>query len=224
VRLSIAFAAIFVFASVPAMAEEAALPSERYTGCQVSDRRIEGVCEAADDVHAHLAALSPSTHRRRWAELHYALSVALFSIGVTGDDAALRDSVTASRVSAEYYTRGRTPTRWAAIQLHIAGALISLGDEASVTEAIDVSRAAVAAINRAQQPQLWASAQMSLGDALRLHARRVGDRQALLEAAAAVRAALEIYRRPSLAEHRTEAQRLLEAIMSDLGEGEPDRT
>lgn len=218
-----ALAAILMLCSpYGASAQEAA--SQRYEACRNADDRIQGICDTVDDIKGRLSSYSEEAHRRRWGELHYALGMALYAIGATGDEQALRDSIAASRTAAEYYTRERTPTRWSAIHIHIAGSLLSLGDEASVTEAVDVARAAAETVDRADQPQLWASAHVALGDALWMHARITGDRQALIDAAEAVRAALEVYRRPSLAEQRARAERLLEGILNDLGGGEADNT
>jgi hypothetical protein len=202
--------------------------AERYAACSPAEtegnRRIAEICDLVDDIHARLRTRDPGRHLRRWADLHYALGSALFVIGAEGDAAALRDSIVASRVAADYFTRERTPTRWGAIQMSIANALQLLGDGASVAEAVDVARAAVAAIDRPSQPELWASAQASLGHALRMRAHRTGDREALIEAAEAVRGALEIYRRPAFAEERARAERLLESILNDLAGREPGKT
>ena len=201
-------------------------PSSRYTGCRAAegvDRRLHEICEVIDSIHSRLEAARGQP--RRIAELQNAHAMALMVIADTGDEVAARDCIVASRASAEFYTPGRTPTRWAALQLNVGGSLITLGargDLAALDEAVGVIQTAIDAIRRPQQPELWAYAHEVLA---RAHVVRAGagDEEELRQAAAALRSAMEIYRRPSFAEKRTRVEQRLAEIYRALGE-EPDQT
>jgi hypothetical protein len=215
-------AAMFVFAAMPGSASaQEEPPSARYIGCRAAedvDRRLHEICEIVDDIHQRLRAARGRP--RRQGELEYAHAMALLVIGDTGDELAMRDCVEASRRSAEYYTRRRTPTRWAVLQLNIGQALTFLGgrgDETALSEAVSTIEAAIEAIRRDHQPELWASAHETLANThvVRANGR---DRQALRQAAAALQAALEIYRRPAFAERRARAEQRLAEIYRALGE------
>lgn len=208
--------------AMPAVAQTPAL--ERYPACQhaaaVEDRRIVEICEAVDDLHERLAAYN-SAHQRRVAELNFALSTALYAIGVRNDDLALEDAIAAARVAAAHYDSDRTRVRWAGAQLHIAGALNARarrGGAAYAREAAEVSRAAIAAIPRAQQPDLWAALHMALAHAL-MRIGQDGDRASLADAFTVIQSALEIYRAPRFADERARAEADLAWVQRALGEG-----
>ncbi|MGQ0531978.1 MAG: hypothetical protein ACT4OF_04695 [Caulobacteraceae bacterium] len=209
-----------------AWAQEAR-PSSRYIGCRAAedvDRRLHEICEVIDSIHSRLEAARGQP--RRIAELQNARAMALMVILDTGDELAARDCIEASRASAEFYTRARTPTRWAALQLNVGSSLTALGamgDQAALQEAVPVVAAAIEAIRRSRQPELWAYAHEALASAHLMRARAGNQEQEFRQAAAALRSALEIYRRPSFAEKRARAEQRLAEIYRALGE-EPGQT
>lgn len=219
---------IMMMAGATAWAQEQR-PSDRYGACRAAagggDRRIAEICELVDAIHERLDVRDSERHPRNYAQLQDALGSALFAIGDLGDELALRESVVASRLAAEYYERAGARTRWAAIQLQIGGALITLGDlgdQTALQEAVPTLRAAIEAIRRSEQPALWASLQTSLASAYVLLSRDGSDRAALQDAIVALQAALEIYRRPVYAEERARAEARLAELLQALAADQDD--
>jgi hypothetical protein len=209
-------------ATGPAFAQNAPA-MERYTGCRAAEAagnsRIVDLCDVVDDTNAQLARASVA-HQRGIAAMYHVLSTALLAIGVEGDDLALEDAISAARVVAAYYDRPRTRVRWAGAQLHIAAALnarAAHGAASYAREAADVARAGIAETPRAQQPELFASLNMALAHAL-MRIGGEGDRGSLLDAAAALRTALGVYRAPRFADERQRAEAELAWVLRALGE------
>ncbi len=223
-RALVAFiVAAYAAHAAPVLAQEER-HSGRYLGCRAAegvDHRLHEICQVVDTMPTRLE--DARGHPRRTADLHYANAMALLVLGDVGDDVAMRDCIEASRASQDYYSRARSPTRWALLQVNVGQALIALadrGDAAAGAEAVGVLREAADAVSRTRQPEFWAHAHETLADAYLLQGRG-GDEQALRNAAAELRLSLEIYRRPRFADRRERVERLLANIYRALGQ-EPD--
>lgn len=221
-------ALIAIFLAAPmAFAQEGELAATRYMGCRAAsdgvDQRLHEICELIDEINGLMPGARGQP--RRLAQLRQSHASALFIIGDTGDDVAMRDAIVVARLCAEHYDREHTPSRWAALQSTIGQAQTYLGyrgDAEARQAAPETLSAAIAAIRRDRQPDLWASLQVSLANAY--IGRGVGsDPDDLRRAAAALQASLEIYRGPRYAERRPGVERRLAEVYRALGE-EPDAT
>lgn len=224
-RLAAALCAGALTMGVAAAQEESA--STRYMGCRAAgdgvDQRLSEICELVDEIHSRLG--NARGQPRRQGELNYALSMALLTIGDTGDEVAMRDVIEASRRSADYYARDRSATYWAILQSNIGNAQMFLaqrGDEAARQEAVATFTSAIEVVRRERQQEFWASLHYNLANAHIVRGRG-SDPAELRLAATALQSALEIYRGPRYPEERARAERRLAEIYRALGQ-EPDPT
>jgi hypothetical protein len=216
-------ALVLAASAAPALAQEER-PSQRYMGCRAADgvdRRLEGVCDVIDEIHSRLEDARGQT--RRQAELRMALSSALFVVADVGDEQAYRDCIETARAAQVFYNANRFPTYWAMLQYRVGASMVRLGangDETARNEAPAILAAGADALDRAAQPELWATLQEKLSDAYYVQSQGQ-NRELMLQAVSALRAAMEIYRRPVYAEHRARAEERLADLYRALGQ-EPD--
>jgi tetratricopeptide (TPR) repeat protein len=145
-----------------------------------------------------------------------------------GINAALALAIATYGAALEERTRERVPLDWAATQMNLGNALVTLGERESGTtrleEAVAGYRAALEELTRERVPLDWALTQMNLGNALATLGERESGTTRLEEAVAAYRAALEERTRERVPLDWAATQMNLGNALAMLGERESGTT
>ncbi|KCZ54096.1 hypothetical protein HY29_03215 [Hyphomonas beringensis] len=176
-----------------------------------------------ESVAAYREALKQYTRERvplKWAMTQNNLGTALQTLGVRGNDDALRDAIAAYREALKERTRERVPLKWATTQNNLGNALLTLGergDDDSLHDAIAAYRDALKERTRERVPLEWAMTQNNLGNALLTLGER-GDDDSLHDAIAAYRDALKERTRERVPLEWAMTQNNLGNALATLGE------
>jgi tetratricopeptide (TPR) repeat protein len=165
----------------------------------------------------------------KWAMTQNNLGNALETLGArTSGPESLRllnEAVSAFRDALTVRSRAATPFDWATTQNNLGGALQVLGQRTGgpeglrlVDEAVTAYRGALAVRTRTDTPAQWAMTQENIGQALELMADADPDRARthLLDAEAALVAALSIYTPEHMAFYHDKATAALASIRAKL--------
>lgn len=187
----------------------------------------------------HAASKDWAITQHLFGTLHYRLGVH------QADTANLHQSAQACRAAADELIGQREPMRWAQALADYAMALHMIGerthDQAALADAVAAQRETLAVFTRSASPQDWAQAQIGIAGTLLLIATRDGSHHRLTEAIAAYRSALEVIdaeqapeatikarirlaealcqiaRRDGQPRHLIDAENILSALPSDIG-------
>ena len=183
--------------------EWAATQNNLGNALRVLGERESGTARLEEAVAAFREALQENTRARaplEWAATQNNLGNALRVLGERESGTArLEEAVAGFREALQERTRARVPLDWANTQANLGAALAALGQRESgsvqLDEAVTDYRAALTVLTRERVPLDWARTQSRLGTALvALGQREILELHELVEAIAAYRQALELFR------------------------------
>jgi len=157
------------------------------------------LAEAVKEWRAATETLVQGTMPQEWVVAQCRLGKALYRLDlVTGDTELLREALTVLQAALQVYSRTETPQKWADVMHDIAQVLEVYGDQRKSPEvlrrSIETCESVLQVVTRERTPLSWAAAQNTLGSALFLLDRHSDGTSHLEDAAAALQAALEIFR------------------------------
>ncbi|MGV6801686.1 MAG: tetratricopeptide repeat protein [bacterium] len=137
--------------------------------------------------------------KEEWAMAANMLGIALGTLGQrAGDDAPLKDAVTAFKDALTVHTKTDLPRQWAMTQNNLGNALSTLGqragDDAALKDAVAAFKDALTVRTKKDLPRQWAGTTANLGLAQWSLSDLTGETALKQEAEENFRAALDIFR------------------------------
>jgi tetratricopeptide (TPR) repeat protein len=161
-------------------------------------RSAELLRDAAGAYREALKERSFEKTPREWGATQHNLGHVLVGLGQTQSGTTdIEAAIEAFREALKARTQTATPESWAETTYSLAGALVDLSlrdkahGDALLSEAVELYRATLTMFTP-ERPGLWARSQNSLGVALAIRGERLKDMGLLIEAKAAMSAALDV--------------------------------